>query len=108
MSKILLFVPASDERKLGKVLSLSAPAFLLDLEDGVAEGHKEAARTLLRRLAPDLYARKPCWVRVNPLDGEHFYADVQAALWRGLLGINLPKVESALHLQIAELPLIHI
>jgi len=102
MSKILLFVPASAERKLGKVLSLSAPAFLLDLEDGVAEGHKEAARTLLRRLAPDLYARKPCWVRVNPLDGEHFYADVQAALWPGLLGINLPKVESALHLQIAE------
>lgn len=102
MSKILLFVPASDERKLGKVLSLSAPAFLLDLEDGVAEGHKEAARTLLRRLAPDLYARKPCWVRVNPLDGEHFYADVEAALWPGLLGINLPKVESALHLQIAD------
>ncbi|RIH84279.1 HpcH/HpaI aldolase/citrate lyase family protein [Calidithermus roseus] len=102
MSKILLFVPASDERKLGKVLSLSAPAFLLDLEDGVAEGHKEAARTLLRRLAPDLYGRKPCWVRVNPLDGEHFYADVEAALWPGLLGINLPKVESALHLQIAD------
>lgn len=102
MNKVLLFVPASDERKLEKIPGLSAPAFLLDLEDGVAEGQKEAARGLLRRMAPSLYGQKPCWVRVNPVDGEHFYADAQAALWPSLLGINLPKVESALHLQIAD------
>ncbi|WP_051304268.1 HpcH/HpaI aldolase/citrate lyase family protein [Calidithermus chliarophilus] len=102
MSRVLLFVPASDERKLEKVAALQAPAFLLDLEDGVAEGQKGAARTLLQRLAPALYAHKPCWVRVNPLDTEHFYADVQAALWPGLLGVNLPKVESALQVQIAD------
>lgn len=102
MSKAMLFVPASEERKLEKILTLDAPAFLIDLEDGVAPGQKEAARVLLGQLAPKLYSQKPCWVRVNALDTEHFYLDVQLAIKPGLLGINIPKVEDPVQLKIAD------
>lgn len=102
MSNVMLFVPASDERKLEKILSLNASAFLIDLEDGVAEGQKEAARNLLEQFAPKLYPQKPCWVRVNALETLHFFHDFASAVQPGLLGINIPKVESALQLQIAD------
>lgn len=98
----MLFVPASDGRKLEKILSLNAPAFLIDLEDGVAEGQKALARELLEQLAPQLYAQKPCWVRVNALETPHFFHDLAGAVRPGLLGVNLPKVESAFQLQVAD------
>lgn len=98
----MLFVPASDERKLEKILSLNAPAFLIDLEDGVAEGQKEAARDLLKQFTSRLFPQKPCWVRVNAFETPHFFRDLTSAVQPGLLGINLPKVESALQLQIAD------
>lgn len=98
----MLFVPASEERKLEKILTLEAPAFLIDLEDGVAQNQKEAARNLLQQFAVKLYPQKPCWVRVNALDTEHFYLDVQAAIKPGLQGINIPKIEDPLQLKIAD------
>lgn len=98
----MLFVPANDERKLEKILLLSAPAFLLDLEDSVAETQKATARLLLEQLGSTIYIQKPCWVRVNAIETEHFFSDIASAVRPGLLGINLPKVESAVHLQIAD------
>lgn len=97
----MLFVP-SEEHKLEKIPGLNAPAFLIDLEDGVAESQKDTARNLLERLGPSLYTQKPCWVRVNALETPHFFHDLASAIRPGLLGINLPKVESALQLQIAD------
>jgi len=101
MSKVMLFVPC-EERKLEKISSLQAPAFLLDLEDSIAENHKAAARHLLEHFASHLYPQKPCWVRVNALQTGHFFHDLASAVRPGLLGINLPKVESALQLQITD------
>lgn len=101
MSKVLLFVP-SEARKLAKIVSLEAPAFMIDLEDGVAVGLKDEARQLLQQSAAQLYAQKPCWVRVNSQETPFFFHDMNSAIRPGLLGINLPKVESALQLQIAD------
>ncbi len=101
MSKTALFVPCED-RKLAKLASLAVPVAMIDLEDGVSQAHKEAARRLLERSAPWLYAQQPCWVRVNGFETEQFYHDLAAAVRPGLLGINLPKAESALQLQIAD------
>ena len=39
-----LFVPADSERKLARGLDSGADALILDLEDSVAAGRKEAAR----------------------------------------------------------------
>ena len=40
----LLFVPGDDARKLAKALASGADALIVDLEDSVADAHKEAAR----------------------------------------------------------------
>ena len=42
----MLFVPADDEKKLGKGASIGADALILDLEDAVSLARKPAARTL--------------------------------------------------------------
>lgn len=102
MHRVMLFVPTSDPRKLEKVKTLEAKSFLLDLEDSVAPDHKDAARRNLVTLADELYTAKPCWVRVNSMDTPHFFWDLQAALAPRLGGLNIPKLESALQLQIAD------
>ena len=40
----LLFIPADDERKLGKGVGCGADALILDLEDAVSTPRKAAAR----------------------------------------------------------------
>lgn len=41
----LLFVPADKKKMLDKIDSLDSDAFILDLEDSVSSGNKEAARS---------------------------------------------------------------
>ena len=101
MSKTTLFVPCED-RKLAKLASLAAPVVMIDLEDGISQTRKEAARKLLEQSVTWLYTQQPCWVRVNGFETEQFYQDLAAAVRPGLLGINLPKVETALQLQITD------
>lgn len=102
MHRVMLFVPTSDPKKLQKVKTLEASSFLLDLEDSVAPEQKDSARQNLVTLGGELYGARPCWVRVNSMDTPHFFWDVQAALAPKLGGLNIPKVESALQLQIAD------
>lgn len=102
MHRVMLFVPSGDPKKLEKVKTLEASSFLLDLEDSVAPGQKDAARQNLVTLGRELYAAQACWVRVNGMDTPHFFWDVQAALAPKLGGLNIPKVETALQLQIAD------
>ena len=40
----MLFAPGNDRRKIDKALGLGASLVMLDLEDAVAAGEKEAAR----------------------------------------------------------------
>lgn len=90
----MLFIPASDARKLDKIPSLPARAVLLDLEDGVAPNAKADARALLAGHPLTCRAEQHLWVRVNGVDTEHLKADLEAAVRAGVHGINLPKVES--------------
>lgn len=115
VSPAMLFVPGSDDRKIGKIPELDADAVILDLEDSVALSAKAGARrkvaARLRASAPDggpgsgarpVPGASPVsgggpalWVRVNPADGAYFADDVREIAGPGLAGVILPKAQSA-------------
>lgn len=93
MRRCMLYVPASDERKLAKLEALHGAAFILDLEDAVARSEKAGAR---RRAAEFVSARGSAlelYVRVNAADTEYFRADLETVTRQGLAGVVLPKVQ---------------
>jgi citrate lyase subunit beta/citryl-CoA lyase len=85
-----LFAPGHDEKLLRKVFEVGADAVLLDLEDAVPGSLKDRARELVTAVA----ASRPCWVRVNRAGGKECERDL-AAVAGTVLGIRIPKVESA-------------
>ena len=88
-----LFVPADSEKKIAKALASDADAVIFDLEDSIAPARKEQARQILK----DLPARSEgpqWWVRINPLDSEHFKADLGLFASADFEGVVLPKAES--------------
>jgi citrate lyase beta subunit len=89
-----LFVPATDERRVGKALGSDAHAVIVDLEDAVAESAKDDARRLV---AERLRAPRPGGgaqlVRINGLDTPHARADLAAIAGLALDGVVVPKAE---------------
>lgn len=94
----MLFVPADSERKLAKSLSSPADALILDLEDSVAAERRPVARPMVAEFIAS--ARKSggrvpeLWVRINPLDGPDWEADLAGVMAAGPNGIILPKPQS--------------
>lgn len=86
----LLFVPASRPERIPKALATGADAVIVDLEDAVAPGDKEAARAAL---AVALDPARPVLVRVNGADTEWFAADLDLLAHPGVAGTVLPKAE---------------
>ena len=83
----LLFVPGDDERKLAKAFSSCADAVIADLEDGVAGGRKDAARTTVARILAASEKSCACMVRVNA--GE--LRDIEALAGLDLDAVVVPK-----------------
>lgn len=92
-----LFAPGNHARRVEKALSLDADAVILDLEDAVATAEKPATRDAIAA-ALSRPRRGLLYVRVNAVDTEFCYRDLVAVVRRGLDGIILPKVESAVGL----------
>lgn len=91
----MLFVPGSDDRKIGKIPELNTDAVILDLEDSVAVSVKaEARRKVAARLRAPA-AGAALWVRVNPADSPYFTDDVREIAGPWLAGVLLPKAQSA-------------
>jgi citrate lyase subunit beta/citryl-CoA lyase len=96
----MLYAPANHPRHAAKALAGTADAAILDLEDAVAAGQKQAARNAIRELLRDRPAaehpagRPAAFVRINALGTRHAYQDLLAAAVGGVDGILLPKVES--------------
>jgi citrate lyase subunit beta/citryl-CoA lyase len=89
-----MFVPGDSERKLDKAPGCGADVVIVDLEDAVAPGAKEAARSLTRDwlAARDRDAPGPqYWVRINPLDTPLWQYDVEAVLAARPAGLMVPK-----------------
>ena len=88
----LLFVPASRPERIAKALAAGADAVIVDLEDAVAPGEKDAARAAL---AAALDAARPVMVRVNAADTPWFPADLELLAQPGIAAVVLPKAEHA-------------
>ncbi len=95
----MLFIPAHMDRFVEKVLEMTgdkAPsAVILDLEDGVPEHLKSAARGALARQVLKLSKRYPVFVRINSLDSRHWLRDLEASAIEGVAGLVIPKVRSS-------------
>jgi citrate lyase subunit beta/citryl-CoA lyase len=92
-----LFVPGNRPDRFGKALESGADAVVLDLEDAVAAGAKDAARESVRAWAETAAApeRARVVVRTNDLGSPHAAADLAAVAAAGLPAVMLPKTESA-------------
>jgi citrate lyase subunit beta/citryl-CoA lyase len=91
----VLYVPASNPKALAKAGSLACDAVILDLEDAVAPGDKQAARANLK----DWFGRRPVGsptaiVRINALATEWGADDLALARTLEPDGILLPKVDT--------------
>ncbi len=89
-----LFTPANHPRRVAKALTLDADAVILDLEDAVAVSEKVVARGALAEALAQPRAGR-AHVRINALETDFAWGDLQAAVVPGLDGIVLPKAESA-------------
>ena len=91
MIRSLLYVPANSERFLAKAHERGADGIILDLEDSVIPGEKEAARAGLaeavRRVSR---GGATIFVRVNSAEGL-LLADAEAACRAGAFGLFVPK-----------------
>lgn len=86
-----LFVPGDRPDRFEKARTSGAHVAILDLEDAVAPGQKDAARDLVTAW---LSAERPIYVRVNAPHTPWFAADVRALARPGVAGVLVPKVES--------------
>ncbi len=96
LMRTLLFVPANRENMVEKAHGLDADVIVLDLEDSVPPGEKDAARGRLRDAIASLKAAgKTVHVRLNHLDTGLTRDDLAAAIGPGLDGLAFPKTEGA-------------
>ncbi|KRD66962.1 CoA ester lyase [Ensifer sp. ENS10] len=90
----LLYVPASSERFIAKAHERGADAIVLDLEDSVAEGDKQAARAGLAQSVPMAgQSGAKVFVRINA-EPEMQKADAEAACRAGAFGLFIAKTQS--------------
>jgi citrate lyase subunit beta/citryl-CoA lyase len=95
LRRSVLYVPASNDKALAKLASLSCDAVVIDLEDAVAPGEKAAARAKLAEIVGNRPARvREMVVRINALSSEWGADDLAAAISCKPDGILLPKVET--------------
>jgi citrate lyase subunit beta/citryl-CoA lyase len=95
LRRSVLYVPASNDKALAKLASLSCDAVVIDLEDAVAPGEKAAAREKLTKILGNRPAGvREMVVRVNALSSEWGVDDIAAAIACAPDGILLPKLET--------------
>lgn len=92
-----LFVPATRPELIPKAIATGADRVIVDLEDAVLENLKEQARDNLERFLSDR-PDAPILVRVNAPDHWAHVADLELCRRHtGVIGVLLPKAESAEH-----------
>lgn len=91
----ILCLPASNPRAIAKIASLDADAYILDLEDSVAEDRKAEARDNIRAFFRDRPAGdREIIIRVNDRATAHFEDDMRLVLDCAPDAVLLPKVET--------------
>jgi len=90
-----LFVPGDSARKFQRAREGAADALILDLEDSVAAGQKDAARGITRDMLGADRNAQALFVRVNALDSGRTLGDLAAVMPLRPDGIVLPKCAGA-------------
>ena len=93
-----LFAPGNHPRRVEKSFTTGCDAVILDLEDAVAIAEKPTTRAVV---VEALKLPRICrgYIRVNSIDTEFCFDDIEAVVGPWLDGIMLPKVERAADLQ---------
>lgn len=96
-----LFVPATRPERIPKALATGADAVIVDLEDAVAESQKSEARANLDEFL-HTHPQARVLVRINaPTHAEQAADLALCARHAGVIGVLLPKVESAVKVALA-------
>ncbi len=98
MRRSQLYVPANNEQKIRKSVTLDADEIILDLEDAVPQAEKQKARDLLKSLFHELdWGKKAIWIRANPPTTNHFLKDLElVSSLDALYGVVIPKAEESI------------
>ncbi|MBW7883882.1 MAG: CoA ester lyase [Caldilineaceae bacterium] len=99
----LLFMPGDSLRKIQKAAGWEVDTIIMDLEDGVAQNRKEAAReTIAEALRTVAFAGRERLVRVNPINSGFLEAEIRATVAGRPDGYIAPKVEDAADLRLLD------
>lgn len=96
--RALLFMPGDDWKKISKGAGLGADSIIMDMEDGIAWGSKQAARETIRKglTSGEIdFGRSERLVRLNPVSSGLWADDIVATFPGRPDGYMLPKIESA-------------
>ncbi len=95
MRRTMLYLPGNNPNMLTRGYLFGSDGLIMDLEDAVAEGEKDAARILVRDvLRRGEFGDCEVTVRVNAMDTPYWREDLAAVVPAGVDGIRVPKVES--------------
>jgi citrate lyase subunit beta / citryl-CoA lyase len=95
LRRSLLYVPGNMPSMLQNIPVFASDAVIIDLEDAVPHGEKDAARRLVRRfLEGHRERRQEIIVRTNPLDSGWVHDDLREVLPALPDGIRLPKADT--------------
>ena len=94
LRRAVLFMPGDSLHKIEKAIGLGVDSIVMDLEDGVALGQKDVARsTVLSALQTLDFGRSERLVRVNPVGSDLLAADLDATIAGRPDGYVIPKVD---------------
>lgn len=97
-----LIMPANMPKFLKKAYLRNADAVVLDLEDSIPLAEKLSTRALIKGWIPEVgKGGSDVLVRVNNTQ-ELLKEDIEVAVWPGVAGIIIPKVEAAAEVQAIE------
>jgi citrate lyase subunit beta / citryl-CoA lyase len=95
LRRSLLYVPGNMPSMLQNIPVFASDAVIIDLEDAVPHGEKDAARRLVRRfLEGHRERRQEILVRINALDTSWGYDDLRVVLPAMPDGVRLPKADT--------------
>lgn len=95
MRRTMLFLPGNTPNMLINGDMLGADSIILDLEDAVDPGQKDAARILVRNaLKRRMYKKSEVIVRINPIESDYWEKDIEETVPYGPALLMPAKVSS--------------
>ncbi|AER67290.1 Citryl-CoA lyase [Thermovirga lienii DSM 17291] len=95
LRRTMLYLPGNNPNMLMRGHLFKPDGVILDLEDSVSLGEKEAARILVRETLKNVdFGECEVTVRINGLDTPFWKRDLEEVIPWGIDGIRVPKVET--------------